>query len=940
MLSAALEQPAPARSDFLDAACAGDDDLRREVERLLEADAAPDWLPSPRPCVLEGETPDGDSPVGNQVGVPPMTMTGRRIGAFTLVRLIGIGGMGAVYEAQQDRPSRTVALKLLRWGPASPQAVKRFRFEAEVLGRLQHPGIAQVFEFGMQRIDGLDLPYCAMEYVPGGRTLREYATTLGLGIPERIRLFVQVCEAVQHGHLRGVIHRDLKPANLLVLETESGPRVKVIDFGVARLVGPEAKAQTLTGEDNALVGTIEYMSPEQLGAQAEEIDARTDVYSLGVVLFELLTGELPRRTGESEGVLAGRTSTARLPAHAGQLVPALKGDPEIILSKALEPDRTRRYQSAQLLGDDLVRFLQGEAILARAPSTAYRVRMLVRRHKPLAISLAALALVLIAGVVSSLTLAGRALRARDAALASEMEAKRQTGLAEEQARRARRVADFLISTLDSVGGPSADYARDAAGWDERFYPLTARSMRTHRLAGQRATGTTLIDVLTCAAARVDEELVDDPLVRAEVLHALAVSVKGADGPIPLSRELRQKAIDLRMQVLGPSHPDTIQDLFELGVSHAGFGDWRSAERFYLQALEGCGSTQGPPGPMEGEIHRSWIGVLLTDPTQVDRAVALQRTMYERCIAHLGVEDPSTSLEETLLGWGLALKGESDEALQHSRHAHQALVHALGKDHVATSEAGVTLADVLQQQSPQAHAGECRELINEHIRVLKLVFGPHTSHVHWHQRQLQDLLVLQGDYADNEALVRDMLESDERTLHDENYQRLGTKARLARAIVWSNGDLEEAEQLARAAVTQLGPKSLEVRAFLRCTLADVLRARRVFFQADSLISETMDEMWAGSRAEGPDRVRLPEWLWAYAYGVRAHIHADLDCHEDATLAYDQAWVWNRSWLYGRLAISIVLMRSAIAYFDAHGDELRAQQWRRELESISPGASTVP
>ena len=296
---------------YLDQACAGDDELRAEVEALLANDERTPPI-GPRISAAaamgldaaERETPK--SGLAAEVVTEPEAVPDR-IGRYRIVRKIGEGGMGVVYEAEQENPRRTVALKVIRPGVASRQLLGRFRFEAQVLGRLHHPGIAQIYEAGTAVIPGADRwqgehPYLVMEYIRG-RPLNEFVESSGLRTRERLELVAKTCDAVHHAHQKGVIHRDLKPANILV--TEDG-QPKVLDFGVARLTDSDVQMTTLRTDVGQLIGTISYMSPEQVAGDSQELDTLSDVYALGVICYQTLTGRLPRDILDDAAERAGQ----------------------------------------------------------------------------------------------------------------------------------------------------------------------------------------------------------------------------------------------------------------------------------------------------------------------------------------------------------------------------------------------------------------------------------------------------------------------------------------------------------------------------------------------------------------------------------------------------------------------------------------------------------
>ena len=308
---------------------------------------------------------------------------GSTLGNYTIKRIIGSGGMGRVYEARQDNPRRTVAIKVMSRGMTSASALRRFEFEAQVLGRLRHPGIAQILEAG--RLDDGATPWFAMEYIANAKPITEYARDAQLSTRDRVRLFRQACEAVAHGHQRGIIHRDLKPSNILV---DGAGHVKVIDFGVARTTDSDMAVTTLQTDVGQLVGTVQYMSPEQFDADPHDIDIRSDVYALGVVLYELLTDRFPYELGRKAIHEAARIVREEEPPRPSTIRAALRGDLEVIVGTAMAKDRTRRYGSASELSQDLGRWLEGEAIAARAPGVIETLRRFARRHRAAAAAIA------------------------------------------------------------------------------------------------------------------------------------------------------------------------------------------------------------------------------------------------------------------------------------------------------------------------------------------------------------------------------------------------------------------------------------------------------------------------------------------------------------------------------------------------------------------------
>lgn len=481
----AVERPPERRAAFLDSACNGDVALRAEVESLLAFDEQTpatmqgrQWRPAGAEALREDPLLEGGTPVahdcnGRHGGLPP------RIGRYRIVRRLGEGGMGIVYEAEQDKPRRPVALKVIRPGLVLPDDLERFDRESQILGRLHHEGIAEIYEAS---VDDDGRPFFAMELVRGTR-LDEYARSHLPDWRERLRLFARVCDAVQHAHDSGIVHRDLKPGNILV---DAAGRPKVLDFGVARAQGADwqsAGGRTLTGQ---LIGTPQYMSPEQIAEDPRAVDGRTDVYSLGLILFELLADQRPYQV---EGVPLPevvRVIREHEPAQLGSINKNYRGDAETIVAKAIDKERTRRYASAGELAADIRRLLAGEPILARRISSLARLGRWARRNRALATALAGLAAVLIGVTIAALVAAGRfrAMANEQTLLATSEAAQRRMAHEAEEATRANlyaaemnlaaRVAELpkglarlreLVSHWENPGNGRAD----PRGWEWRLF---------------------------------------------------------------------------------------------------------------------------------------------------------------------------------------------------------------------------------------------------------------------------------------------------------------------------------------------------------------------------------------------------------------------------------------------------------------------------------------
>ena len=425
---ACSELPQELRADYLNEHLGDDPKLRESVEAMLRFESG-------HPAFLETDRPRLQA---RQDAAGPAT-----IGAFRIIGRLGVGGMGTVYEAEQEHPRRRIAVKVLR-GFSTPSMQRRFEFESELLGRLQHPGIAQVFEAGSAGTDEGPLPYFAMELVRG-MPITQHAHAEGLSLQQRLELLCQVCAAVQHAHQRGVIHRDLKPSNILV--DERG-QPKVLDFGVARVTDADLQHATLRTDAGQVVGTLQYMSPEQASGDSSLLDTRADIYALGMLGFELLTGQLPYDVSRLTIAEATRVIREVEPAAPGELRAELRGDLETILLKALEKDKERRYASAADLAADIQRHLRHEPIEARPPSAAYKLAKFASRNRPLLAALIVIAASLITATAVSLNYAWSAEKQRDIALA-------QKTRAQERLEDVRALANTLVFDVHDSIAPLA-----------------------------------------------------------------------------------------------------------------------------------------------------------------------------------------------------------------------------------------------------------------------------------------------------------------------------------------------------------------------------------------------------------------------------------------------------------------------------------------------------
>ena len=438
-----------------------------------------------------------------------------RIGNYLIRRRIASGGMGTVYEALQEQPRRSVAVKVMRTGRYSDSALRRFAYEAQILARLRHPGVAQIYEAGSYQEDGFEIPFFAMEYIPNAKLITDYVKERDLSAREILELFIQVCDAVHHGHQRGIVHRDLKPGNILV---DSAGRPKIIDFGVARATDSDMAAATEQTQAGQIVGTLQYMSPEQFEMDSGDIDTRSDIYALGVVLYELLSKQLPYDVRGSKLHEIPTIVREAEPPRLGSLESSLGGDLDTIVRCALQKNRDRRYQSAHGLRSDIQRYLSGEGISAHPPTLGYQLRVLVRRNK-VWISAASIALVaLIGGSVFSIYM--------------YFQASAERAKAELHAARSQNAIDFVGETM-------------LQAWPEGW--------------GHEPS---LADLLQSIREKVDVTFADQPLVAAEIHSKLGwASLPQED--FEMFENHCKTALDLRRENLDVGDPLTLESLRDL-----------------------------------------------------------------------------------------------------------------------------------------------------------------------------------------------------------------------------------------------------------------------------------------------------------------------------------------------------------------------------------------
>jgi serine/threonine protein kinase len=716
--SAALKRDASERDEFLRQACGADAELRRAVESLLTYERKlGDFLDAP---ALETVTRDAALASERPVA-------GQTLGSYHLLQPIGEGGMGEVWLAEQQQPvRRRVALKLIKAGMDTREVVARFESERQALALMDHPNIAKVFDAGATP---QGRPYFAMEYVTG-IPITEYCDQHRMTLRERLELFVHVCEGVQHAHQKAIIHRDLKPSNILVGEVDGKPLPRIIDFGLAKATAQSLTADTRFTRAGVIVGTPAYMSPEQADSTGVDVDTRTDVYSLGVVLYELLIGALPlefhklffdqilRRMREDEAprpstklrTLGEQSGTAaqNRGSDPPTLARQLRGDLDAIALKALEKERSRRYATPSELAADIGRYLRNEPVLARPASAAYRARKYVRRHRVGVTAAAALLLVPIAfGVAQTLQLR-RTTRERD---------------------RADRITAFMTGMF-KVSDPSA----------ARGNSITAR------------------EILDKASKEIDTGLSKDPELQAQMMQTMG-DVYHNLGLYSQAQSLLTRAVGIRRRVLGPRNPDTLTSMSSLGWNLMRQGRYAEAEKLDRETLDIRRRVLAPGHP---ETLRSMgnLANVLNAEGRYAEADRLHRETLDLERRVLGLEHPDTMKSMNNLANAFSGQGRYAEAEKLYRETLDLERRVLGPEHPDTLRLMVNLANVLDDE---AHYAEAEKLYRETLDAQRRMLGLEHPDTLRSMDYLATVLAHEGRYADAEKLERETLDTQRRIL---------------------------------------------------------------------------------------------------------------------------------------------------------------------------------
>jgi serine/threonine protein kinase/tetratricopeptide (TPR) repeat protein len=688
-----------------------------------------------------------DDTGGDESTTPPtasvdelMERPGARIGRYKLLRVLGEGGMGVVYLAQQDKPvTRQVALKVIKPGMDSKRVMARFEAEEQALAMMEHPHVARVYDAGLT---GSGRPYFVMEYVKG-IPITEHCDKYKLTIEERLHLFLRVCEAVQHAHQKGIIHRDLKPSNILVSIDGDKSVPKVIDFGVARAVSLQLTEKTFYTEQGQLIGTPEYMSPEQADLNNQDIDTRTDIYSLGVVLYRLLSGIPPfdPQTLQASGIehmrkviceeepktpstRLSKTSVEESMESARQrstsvrvLLRRLHGDLDWITLKAMEKNRNRRYGSAGELAADIQRHLNHEAVLAGPPSTIYKIEKFVRRNRALVTGAASVIVVLIAGIVVSTIFAIKA---------------------EQRRTESEAVSSFLQNRV--LGSLNL--------WNVKGEEITVRS------------------VLDATSEGLSSELGDQPLVEASVRHTIANAYTFLGWYQP-AEEHALRALAINQAELGKEHVDTLCSLLQVGWVYMYQNRCQEAEPFLSEALKGFQTALSEESFTRLVCVSSlgWIKLLQGRLAESER---LFQENLDTIRKRLGPEDGFIPNSLNGLGCAHIFQGELQKAEELLNQALRLSRRIRGERDVDTHFIKLHLGALYRQQG---RLDQAEKLLEEALEDRFRFLGEKHPQTLAAASFLGWLYLDQGRYNQAEELLSEVLETDQQILGREDIGRL-------------------------------------------------------------------------------------------------------------------------------------------------------------------------
>jgi len=749
------------------------------------------------------------------VPIPPSEGVGGRIGPFKILQQLGEGGFGSVFEAEQEQPvRRRVALKVIKLGMDTREVIARFEAERQALAMMDHPHIARVLDAGATESGR---PYFVMELVRG-EAISSYCSKHALTITQRLVLFDQVCAAVQHAHTKGIIHRDLKPNNVLVSTQDDQPFAKVIDFGIAKATSGRLTDKTLFTEQFLMMGTPLYMSPEQAEGSAD-IDTRTDIYALGVILYKLLTDTTPidshslRSAGYVEvqriirevepprpSARLSRSVKMKLGAETKQrgesrkLVKTIRGELDWIVMKAIEKDRTRRYETANALAMDVRRYLAGEAVLAAPPSAVYRLRKFVRRNKGTVAAGSLIAAALLVGIAG---FAWQAHIARERADELEQVSKFQAAMLSQVDPTAAGkllsddVQNKFAAALAKAGVPAAERAQQVAAFADQWQRVNATD-----------TATDMIDrtILKPAVIAIDKQFKGQPEVDASLRQVLADLYVGM-GLYDAAMPLQQSALATRRRVLGADNPETLVSVESMGMLLEAQGKPDQAEQLVRTALDARRRKFGEDN-RQTLASISDLGQVLDEEGKLREAEPLVREALSNRRRVLGEDDPDTIDSISNMAGLLVDEHKLNEAEASYRDALTRYRRYRGEEDPDTLGALNNLGIVLLGAGKPAEAEPfLREAMEKHLRIQ----GEEHPDTLQSIANLGGALFVEGKLSEAEPYLRDAMEKSRRVLGADNPMALLAVATLG-------GLLDQQARYAEAE-TLLAPSAAAARKIL-------------------------------------------------------------------------------------------------------------------------------
>ncbi|MFT5050395.1 MAG: serine/threonine protein kinase [Chlamydiales bacterium] len=836
-------------------------------------------------------SPDLASAARGEVHAPGVTpvrasIPGENVGdlidRYELIEAIGEGGMGSVWMAEQLKPvERQVALKIIKLGMDTREVVARFDVERQALALMDHPNIARVFDGGAT---AGGRPYFVMELVRGV-PITEYCSRASLGISERLELFVGVCGAIQHAHRKGIIHRDIKPSNVLVTRSDGVPVPKVIDFGIAKATSAEMAAKGLRTRLDQVIGTPAYMAPEQADGGGGDVDTRADVYSLGVLLYELLTGTQPfdtpaaHETGYGEllqtirerrppkpstRALTTNKSTSKTTKDATSLSNRLRGDLDWIVMKALEKERSRRYGSAHEFAEDIVRYQAGKAVVAAPPSTSYRLRKLVQRRKKTIAALAAIVFLLIAGSIGTgigWWKTNRANRDLAEALAEEArQAERATSAEAEASKRAdelNQVATFQAAQLRDLDVQlmgvrmRADLIRAAGEGQSQDLTRVIEGLNFTSLALSSLNE----NVLGQTVDAIDAQFGDQPRVQARLLETIAITFREL-GLLDAAFDPQQRALGLFRAEFGDEHPETLFAAGNMGTLLQRQGKLQGAEPYFQEALA-LRRIMGEEHPQTLTVINN-MGVLLQALGRYSEADLYLQEALDAKRRVLGSESRSTLQSINNMGILRQSEGRLPEAEAYWREALDGRRRALGDDDPDTLLSINNMAGLLMSQR---RFEESEALFREALEGRRQVLGDDHPDTLVSMNNMGSILAMQGRAVESEPYSRAALEGYRRILGSAHHHTLGAINNMA-TLLHSQGKLVEAEAHYREALAgsrlALGDDHPATLQSIN-SVGDVLRVRGKLSESEAFLQEGVEGARRVLGEEHVETLRIEDYL---------------------------------------------------------------------------------